>query len=233
MPHLSSLTVWLWFLGTAANLFLFGLVYVTKHFRRWPSLFTYLGLINCQSIYCALAEFFGRPLHYFWGYWILQIAVDIAEVWIIVQIAQLIAGVTPRLRRLIAKTVPLCAAAAFCVAIRFSFSDPSTPGYERVVYAAEHLDLAINVALCITCIAVVWEKKGMGVQWRDGVRGIACGLLLEVLTCHVASFLNLRFPVASINALQGFSYLATLGIWCAAVIGWHRSMRTRQPLISG
>lgn len=225
MPLLDSVTVWLWFVGTAANLAICALTFATGHFRRWPSLFTYLALINCKSIYCAIANACGNSYHYFWGFWTFQCLIDLAEFWIVIQIAL---RVVPPLfpgRRWIAPGIMAYTAGSFCVFAVLSFLDQSAPNFRRVVYVADHLNIAACLALCVICTTLVWITRGIGIQWSGGVRGVSCGLLVEVLSCDVASFLDLR-PTAAANSVQSASYLVTLGIWCVSIIRWYRSPRT-------
>jgi len=232
MPHLNNLVIGLWATGTVATVALAILSYFTGHFRRWPSLFTYLSLIAIKSVWCALSNHFQSPACYFYGFWSFQSLIDMSQVWIIVQIALRVAGVTPSLRRALVRGVPLFTLAAFVASLYVSLLDPIEQ-FERIVYVVQHVEVAIDLAICITATLLVWVTSGVGIQWSGGVRGVSSGILLEVLTSEISNSLVLRYPVATLNAIKSVSYLATMALWAVSLFRWQRASRQVQFPHSG
>lgn len=220
MPCLNTFVVWLWAIGTAATCALAILMYVTGHCRRWPSLFCYLIFMAAQAFWCAPAKLYWTPSHYFYGFYVLQLLVDGSMVWMIVQIALKVAGITPWLRSKLVQGIPLCTLAALVVFMHLSFSDPMRD-CERIVYVVEHVEVAIDLALCFTVTSLIYLTKGVGIQWA-GVRGVTSGLMLEVLTSDLSGYVHIHFPSAAINAARGASYLGTVLIWGTSILLLHR-----------
>jgi hypothetical protein len=221
MPCLSGLVVWLWAIGTIATVALIVLMLVSGYIRRWPSVFCYLSLITILSVFCVLAKGFRSHVAYFYGYWIIQFLIDIARVWIIVQIALSVAGVTPWLRRVLSRGVLAFTVAALTVCAYISFRD-SMQGWDWIVYIVQHLEIAVQLSLCLTLTLLVCGAKGVGIQW-SGVRLITSGLLLEVLSSDLSPYLYRHFQTVSVTAIVSVSYLVTIGLWGLSVIRWTKS----------
>jgi hypothetical protein len=213
MPHLSVITYWLWAIGTAATGVVLALTYLTGYYRRWPSLCSYLCLIMAQAGWCWFAK---TPAHYFYGYWAFQFAIDAAVVWMIVQIALSVAGITPRLQSMLRRGILAFMVVAFLVSLNIALTD-DRPSYGRIVYVVQHVEIAAYLSFSVSTTALVVVTKGMGVQWK-GVRCVTVGLILGVVSSDLSMYLDTPSLAQILNIVQGALYLIVLIIWGASAV---------------
>lgn len=231
MPRLDWLTIALWVAAAIGNATLLSAMAWTGAFKRWPSLFALLALVNAQSGFCAAMQVFDHPACYFYGYYAFALLEDAAEVWLITQMALALAGVTPKLCNRIRMAVPLSCAVALCgtavMTLTGSRTSPSSIGD-----IASHLDLAIALAWGGAFLVLPLVAKFFQIQWSGGVRPIALGFLVESMVTLLASYAAGAHQVAFVYAKAAL-YLVSLACWSATVIPAFRRVPHHARILAG
>jgi hypothetical protein len=153
------------------------------------------------------------PAFEFWSYYWLSLAAECAEVWIMVQIALALAGVTPWLRILIGQAIPALAGIGMALALAMAYQahQPLYVELKALVLSLDQTELYLFLF-----VAVV---GGLFAEWSGGVRGVAVGFALEIGSGSSASWLTSAnfanpFMVAHIKSAL---YITSLVVWMASI----------------
>src|ERR1700743_2523121 len=104
MPQMSTFSWIVWIAHIVVQSALVGAMLKTGTWRRWSALFSYLAFqsIHALSLFGIVVGIKDLDLQacvYFYVYWIGTFAAQIIEVWIIIQIALDLAGISNNVRR--------------------------------------------------------------------------------------------------------------------------------------
>ncbi len=218
MPQLTPSAWIIWILEAAAQAGLLAYMLGTGAWRRWSSLAFFLFVLTLRDA-CAFFHVLvtGSPAGYFYSFWWTSALACVAEVWLMVQIALELGGVTRKIRRIICASIPACSIALLLVLIRMCF-EASVPHWGRVAYIVAAFDEAVSLAwLCVFLLMAVISDGVFGIQWSR-VKGVALGFAIELSAASLESWmaaLNIHLRLASEG--KGAIYVLSLCIWMVSV----------------
>ena len=205
----------IWTFAVVASAVLAIAMLSTGAARRWPSIFTYLALIIVQ--WATTYRLLGTSA-YFYSYWAFSYALYACEVWVIVQLAVRIFGVTAWLRSKIRHGLPTLALVLLCITLFVALTDRATY-MQGIVYLASRVDVAISLAWFATFLLIIFGVKAFGLQLSGGARGVAIGFWIEAAGTSVIALL---LPAGTSNvwlgAVKSVLYMATLSAWTVALL---------------
>lgn len=218
MPHLTPAAWNIWLILILLQSTLAAAMGLSGTWRRWSSVFTFLVLISIRDLF-LLGDvlFWHKPALYFYSFWWASLLIEIIEVWMIIQIGRELAGVSRMLCRAIALSIPVIASTSLVLCLIFAFQ-LTMPNYGRIVYITTHLDEAISFAWLGTFLVMAIASGIIGIEWSNGVRGIAIGFAIEVTAASATSFLRAHnFDLLYLSNLKGILYIFSLCVWGASL----------------
>jgi hypothetical protein len=218
MEKLSPAQWFLWF--EVAGLELFVAIHMVScgAWRRWASLFFFLAVLTLKdSIRLANALTAHNSFVDFYVYWSASLVAELLEVWIIVQIAQQMLGISPAVRRAIARTV-VGMAAICCVLSIWRTVMLHRPSWETICDTTEQLSNAVALAWVIVLVIVALFANHVA-EWSAGVRGIALGITLELTADSYIGWLRITTNTDRdlLDLVKGSIFMVSLILWGASI----------------
>lgn len=216
MPRLDTLSWIIWTILICLQIVL-AFILDTRA-RRWSSLLRYMQLKVATSFFLlivtlALPDTDLRAAIYFYGYWALRAVAHAMEVWVIIQIADRMAGCTAAISRSIRIVLPVLAVLLLVVAI-YVAEQTRMASYGLIATGVINLSRAVTLALMMLFLATVLPFDGLGIRWTPDTLGVAQPLALSVCGQAVMSWLLAFFPYGRVSDLNSVIYIAALTLWC-------------------
>lgn len=219
MP-LTPISMSIWILAIAGQMALAFLLIVTGTWRKWPSLLAFLSILSARDLFrigllLFLPDTDSRAALDYYGYWSLSFLAQLAELWILAEVACEMIGVTRWVRRCL--RLGTVAAATFslsiCVFMSFGLIQPR---YSQLVTMIHYGDKVVSLAWLLTFLYIVIGADILGMEWPASARGVALGFALESSGSMIESWLYDRFPHSSLlSDAKGLIFLAAVLVWAA------------------
>lgn len=227
MPHLDWVTLAFWILTASAQATVLGAMVLAQSWRRWPSLFAFLLILNIREVTLAVAVMAGSNFAYFWCYWILGAIAQVAELFVILEICRCLVRGTARLERFVARAVPAGSIVVMVITAILAITD-DTPGFYKITAVVQRWDVAVCLGWLVVFLGVILGSRGAGIQWSHGAREIGVGFLIETVSTTISSLFILYFHRSvALGAVRGVIYIATLTIWLLALLRERRKVSLR------
>lgn len=214
-----SFADWVWWL---AVIFLEGALAIrmasTGAHRRWRGLFALvLVLLSRNSIRLAAILIFRNPFLDFYTFWAGELLAYAAKVWMLVDIGVALAGVSEWSRRTIRQSVPLLAGFAVFVSVFSAFAHHSYDNlYAWFYFIAQRADIGVALAFLTTFLVLALTSDAIGIEWSHGARGVAGGLILDLVSCSLANWLTVHSSLQHLYAnCKSATFMVSLVIWIA------------------
>jgi hypothetical protein len=218
MPQLNSFSWVLWIVVIVSQPVVVFLMVKSGAWRRWTSMFAFVCLLSLQSfallyVSVALPDTDFRALLYFWIYWSLALVCEAIQIWMIVQIACDLIGISKRAKLWIRHGVPALAMANLIWAAILAVQSEHQ-FYSRVVYVVSWLDRSITLSWLTTFLIIALGSNFLGIEWTAEARGVGLGFALDSLSSTVASWLGYgSINFTFLSNLKAVIYLLALWLW--------------------
>ena len=222
MPHLTSASWTIWLIVILLQPALVILLIASGLWRKWTALFFFLLSKSITSflllgITLYIGDLDRQAALYFFTYWAGMAVASVMEIWMIVEIACALGGISPRTRKWIHIGVPVLAVINLAVCLTLSIQAPMAP-FGRAVVTIFDLQKVISLGWLVTFLAVASASEIMGIEWSHGVRGIAIGYAIEAAGTTVVTWLIALFPAATeLSEAKGIVYISALCVWAASI----------------
>lgn len=199
-------------------------LFLTGHAGRWKSLFCYLYVVPIQGAWDATAVYACNAGGTAWaltGHYCLEALLYACQIWILVEIAQHGAGVTPWLRSSLGKFVRRLCAVGLVVWLTFEMLQ----GEQRpitLVMVVTHVQRGISLALpWAAAIIVVPLFRFIGASQE--IRWISAGLGIQIYAGTITSLLvQILGDSASLGMINAC-------IWCVGLIPFAALLSCKNP----
>jgi hypothetical protein len=211
--HLSFFEWMLWLAVAVAQ---FGVAFrmlISGAWRRWPSLFLFVLVLAIKDIArIANAITLQNSWVDFSVYWSASLIAELLEVWIIVQIAQWMFGISVWAIRLISRAVIGIAAISVATSIILNMKGVLF-SWQTLCTTADRLSNAVALAWVFVLFVVVVCSDRVS-EWSAGVRGIAFGITLELTAdCYLGWLRITNSQLAHLDVIKSALFLVSLFAW--------------------
>ena len=205
-----------WIVWVAVSVGQFGVVtrmVFSGAWRRWPSLFWFLLILTIKdAIRIANVLTLKNPWTDFYVYWVASLIAEMFEVWIIVQIAHAMMGISIWARRILTRGIVLIAVISMTTSIMLTMRGHQL-SYQSLLCAVDRLSNAVALAWAALLIVVCGTADQVS-EWTAGVRGVALGITLELTADSYIGWLRIsNGHIASLDFFKSVLFLVSLLIW--------------------
>ena len=183
--------------------------------RRWASLFAFLLVLSLKDITrICNALVIHNAFADFYNYWAMSCAAEVCEVWIILQIAQKMFGITVLARKLIARSVTLMAVISGLLAISHVMLS-SLLSWGTLCAVTARLSNAIALSWLLVLVVVILFSDRMS-EWSADVRGVALGITLELTADSYIGWLRIAAQGKSgdlLDITKSLIFIISLAVW--------------------
>lgn len=223
--NLSLCTVALWSLSIGGHLWLVALAIRHRIEKRDPVFAAYVYLVAIESPAFMMVAIFGRPMSYFWCYYIGMFADHLLVLGVIASIYFSVFGPARSLPRWVPRRAMVLTALSLLLGLAIAISTKYAADLHNGPLTRMMLTIEQSLAApaCFLLWGLVIFAAVLGYEWRRQLAGIAAGFMLTQTVNVLGVFLRLTHsaPVAMVSSYVQISVYFLSLLWWVKVL-WRK-----------